>query len=189
MTRLTPGLHGLALFGLLAVLLGLPGGAAAQMAPLPLPGVEAPGDDSTGEVLPPQEEVPLPDALPFPVPGATAKPIPPPPPLVAPTGPQVVVLQALDKVTARISVVNVPVGGTARFGSLLIAARACQKSPPEEPPEAAAFLEITETPVGGIASSLFSGWMFASSPALSALEHPVYDVWVKDCKALAPSAP
>lgn len=190
MTRRLSGLHVIVLCCLLAAMEAAPGGAAAQTAPLPLPDMASPGDDSTGEALPPQEDVPLPDTLPFPVPGASsAKPVPPPPPQTVPSGPQAVVLQALDKVTARISVVEVPVGGTARFGSLLIAARACQKSPPEEPPEAAAFLEITETPAGAIASSLFSGWMFASSPALSALEHPVYDVWVKDCKALAPSAP
>lgn len=165
------------------------GQSAAQTQPLPLPEITSPADDASGDSLPPQEDVPLPDDLPVPRPGATGKPIPPPPPLSVPTGPQVVVLQGLDKVTARISVVEVPVGGSGRFGSLLIAARACQKSPPEEPPEAAAFLEITETPAGVTASSLFSGWMFASSPALSALEHPVYDVWVKDCKVVAPSAP
>jgi hypothetical protein len=189
MSRRLSCLPVIALCSLLAAMVGFPGEAAAQTGPLPLPGEASPGEDASGEALPPQEDVPLPEALPFPVPRATVKPVPPPPPQAVPSGPQAVVLQGLDKVTARISVVEVPVGGTARFGSLLIAARACQKSPPEEPPEAAAFLEITETPVGAIASSLFSGWMFASSPALSALEHPVYDVWVKDCKALAPSAP
>jgi hypothetical protein len=171
------------------LLAGWVGPSVAQTQPLPLPEITSPADDSTGDALPPQEDVPLLDALPLPSTGATAKPIPPPPALAVPTGPQVVVLQGLDKVTARISLVEVPVGGSARFGSLLIAARACQKSPPEEPPEAAAFLEITETLTGATASSVFSGWMFASSPALSALEHPVYDVWVKDCKAVAPLAP
>ncbi len=188
--RRAPSLSFMMLAIVVLLVAGSPGPSAAQIQALPLPEISSPADEATGESLPPQEDVPLPDALPLPGMGATTKPIPPPPPpLAVPTGPQVVVMQGLDKVTARISIVEVPVGGSARFGSLLIAARACQKSPPEEPPEATAFLEITETPVGASASSVFSGWMFASSPALSALEHPVYDVWVKDCKAVAPSAP
>ena len=92
------------------------------------------------------------------------------------------VLQGLDKVTARISTVRAPIGVTVRFGSLRIVARICRKTPPEEPPESAAFLEIDDVKPGETPQRIFSGWMFASSPALSALEHPVYDVWVIDCK-------
>jgi hypothetical protein len=92
------------------------------------------------------------------------------------------VLQGLDKVTARISTIKAPVGGTVRFGTLEITVRACRKRPPEEPPESAAFLEIREKKADEEPRLLFSGWMFASSPALSALEHPVYDLWVVDCK-------
>ena len=91
------------------------------------------------------------------------------------------VLQGLDKVTARISTVRAPIGVTVRFGSLRIVARICRKTPPEEPPESAAFLEIDDVKPGETPQRIFSGWMFASSPALSALEHPVYDVWVIDC--------
>ncbi len=91
------------------------------------------------------------------------------------------VLQALDKVTARISVLQVPIDGTVSFGTLAITARACHKAPPEEPPENAAFLEIVEVRRDEPSRSLFSGWMFSSSPGLSTLEHPVYDVWVVDC--------
>ncbi len=94
----------------------------------------------------------------------------------------VAVLQTLDKVTARVSTVDVPVGGAARFGTLLIRVMHCDKRPPEETPESAAFLEIAEQRVGESPVRLFTGWMFASSPALNALEHPVYDVWVLDCK-------
>jgi hypothetical protein len=94
-----------------------------------------------------------------------------------------VVLRGLDKVTARITTFSVEPNGDAEFGTLRIIARACRKRPPEEPPEVAAFLEIEESrPGDDIPKLLFSGWMFASSPALSALEHPVYDVWVIDCK-------
>ena len=94
-------------------------------------------------------------------------------------------LQGLDKITARVSVIEVTVGETARFGSLLITLRACREAPPIEPPEAAAFLEIKEVKPGEQPGSVFSGWMFASSPALSALEHPIYDVWVTGCRDAA----
>jgi hypothetical protein len=92
-----------------------------------------------------------------------------------------VLLQGLDKITARVSAIKVPVGGTVSFGALQITARACDKHPPEEAPEAAAFLEVVEVKPDEKPVQRFSGWMFASSPALSALEHPVYDLVVLDC--------
>ena len=95
----------------------------------------------------------------------------------------------MDKVTARVSTIEAPVGEGVKFGSLEIIARHCDKRPPEETPESAAFLDIWEVRLGEAAVSLFRGWMFASSPALSAMEHPVYDVWVLDCKNSASSAP
>ena len=94
----------------------------------------------------------------------------------------VAVLQGLDKVTARVSRIVAPLGRMVRFGSLEITPRACHKAPPEEPPESAAFLEIRAVDPGEDPVDLFAGWMFASSPALSALEHPVYDIWVLDCR-------
>ena len=100
---------------------------------------------------------------------------------------EVAVLQGLDKVTARISTIRAPVGLTVRFGSLEIVTRTCVKSPPEELPESAAFLEIHDVKPGETPLRIFSGWMFASSPALSALEHPVYDVSVVDCTNLSNS--
>jgi len=96
------------------------------------------------------------------------------------------VLQGLDKITARISTFEAPVNEPARFGSLEITVRRCYKAPPEEPPESAAFLEIVDVRPDSPTALLFSGWMFASSPAVSALEHPVYDVWVIDCKPDSP---
>ena len=99
---------------------------------------------------------------------------------------RVAVLQGLDKVTARISPVRAPLDTPTTFGTLEIVARACRETPPTEPPESAAFLEISELPPAsdpeGPRTPLFSGWMFASSPAVSALEHPVYDIWVVDCE-------
>jgi len=95
---------------------------------------------------------------------------------------KIVVLRGLDKITAHVSTFDAPVGQTVAFGALRITARACDKHPPEEAPESAAFLEIVEVRPGEQPQSLFSGWMFASSPALSALEDPIYDLWVLDCK-------
>ena len=97
-------------------------------------------------------------------------------------------LQAMDKVTARISKIEAPVDQAVRYGDLEIQVRACRKRPPEEPPESAAFLEIFEIKKD-VRRKVFSGWMFASSPALSAMEHPVYDVWVVDCKVAQTKAP
>lgn len=94
----------------------------------------------------------------------------------------VAVLQTLDKVTARVDTIDVRVGSTVRFGTLLIRVDHCDKRPPEETPESAAFLEIAEQRPGEDPVLTFAGWMFASSPGLNALEHPVYDVWVLDCK-------
>ena len=101
----------------------------------------------------------------------------------APANPmQLVVLRGLDKITAHVSTIQAPVGKTVSFGALRITARACDKHPPEETPESSAFLEIVEARPGEPPRQLFRGWMFASSPALSAMENPVYDLWVLDCK-------
>jgi hypothetical protein len=97
----------------------------------------------------------------------------------------VAILQGLDKVTARVSPVRASLDQPTQFGTLEVVVRACRETPPTEPPESAAFLEIRELPPASDVESapvdLFSGWMFASSPAVSALEHPVYDIWVVDC--------
>ena len=95
-----------------------------------------------------------------------------------------VVLQGLDKVTARVSTFETSIGNSVRFGTLEIIPRACDRTPPEEPPESTAYLDITDMRPGAPPIDLFHGWMFASSPALNALEHPVYDVWVLECKVL-----
>jgi hypothetical protein len=100
----------------------------------------------------------------------------------------VALLQGLDKITARISKFEAPVGAPVRFGTLSIRVRDCQKSPPEETPENAAFIEIDELRPGEAQARVFSGWMFASSPALSALEHPVYDINLLDCRKASGSA-
>jgi len=91
-------------------------------------------------------------------------------------------LRALDKITGRTSTVEVKVGEVAEFGTLLIKVDVCKTNPPEETPENAAFLEIINLPKKtNKGTKIFSGWMFSSSPALSALESPSYDVWVLKC--------
>jgi hypothetical protein len=103
----------------------------------------------------------------------------------------IAVLQGLDKISARTSKIEAPVGATVQFGTLSIVVRDCEQAPPESPPENAAFVQIYETPSGEDKKRLFSGWIFSSSPALSELEHPVYDVTLLACKAAnaAPPAP
>jgi len=90
-------------------------------------------------------------------------------------------LQGLDKVTARTMTFQVGIGETVKFGALVITVQACDRTPPTEPPESTVFLDIYEAREGEARTDLFHGWMFASSPALNALEHPVYDVWALEC--------
>ena len=91
-------------------------------------------------------------------------------------------LQGLDKSVGRTVTFEAKVGSTIQYGPLFIKIHACRKAPPIEKPESASFLQIWEVPPGAQKSEwVFSGWMFASSPALSAMDHPVYDVWVLDC--------
>ena len=101
----------------------------------------------------------------------------------------VAVMQGLDKVTARVSQFDAPVGETVHFGTLSVVVRDCEKSAPEDRPENAAFVEIYENRPAEQGVRRFSGWMFSSSPALSALEHPIYDVDLLECKGAAAPAP
>jgi len=90
-------------------------------------------------------------------------------------------LQALDKVTARVTVLDVPLNQPFRFGTLQILVRACNARPPDEVPDAAAWLQVMETRQDPNGVSVFQGWMFANAPGVSMLEHPVYDLRVLDC--------
>jgi hypothetical protein len=94
----------------------------------------------------------------------------------------VVRIRILNKITAVTRSYNLNVGDAVSFDGLNIQPRRCMKAPPVASPESAAFLEIWEKDVESKESEwVFSGWMFASSPGLSAMDHPVYDVWVLDC--------
>ncbi len=105
------------------------------------------------------------------------------------TAEPIAVMQGLDKITARVSRFDVPVGKPANFFTLSVVVRDCERSAPEDRPENAAFVEIYENRPGEEKFRLFSGWMFSSSPALSALEHPVYDLNLLECKGGAPPPP
>lgn len=89
-------------------------------------------------------------------------------------------LQALDKVTARISTIEARVGQTVTFGTLEIAVSACHRRPADEQPDAAAWLTVKDNRLNG--QRVFAGWMFAASPALNMLEHAVYDLRVLECR-------
>ena len=91
-------------------------------------------------------------------------------------------LQALDKVTARVSTVRAAVGEVARFGTLTIAVRACNARPPDEVPDAAAWMEITDSRAPPDSPPAFHGWMFANAPGVNMLAHPVYDIRVLECR-------
>ena len=99
----------------------------------------------------------------------------------APEAQQIASLRALDKITGRFTDFDLKVGEETRFETLTIQVAACFKNPETETPESAAYLHIDDG-LSGRAKRLFSGWMYASSPSLSAMESPIYDVWVVACK-------
>jgi hypothetical protein len=90
-------------------------------------------------------------------------------------------LRSLDKITARTMTFDAKVGTTIKFGSIYIKIQSCQKPDLQDMPEAASFLQVWEITPEDQSKWIFSGWMFASSPAVSAMDHPIYDVWVIDC--------
>jgi hypothetical protein len=97
-----------------------------------------------------------------------------------------VVLRALDKITARITEIEIPINSETKFGTLIISAKYCRTRPPIEPPETYTYLIIDDVKRDDSRDRVFEGWMVASSPALNALEHPIYDVWVINCKTASP---
>jgi hypothetical protein len=97
----------------------------------------------------------------------------------------------LDKITGRIIKFDAVIGETVQFGALQVTPRICYTRPPTETPNTDAFIEVDEVTLQGDVKRIFTGWMFASSPGLHAVEHPIYDVWLTDCKdpAVAAVAP
>jgi len=97
----------------------------------------------------------------------------------------VAVFSALDKVTATIEKLEVPIGETTTFAALKVTPRVCLTSPATDQPKTTSFVQVEETQLDGSETRIFSGWMFAQSPGLNAVEHPVFDVWLTGCKGPA----
>ena len=93
-----------------------------------------------------------------------------------------VILQLLDKVSARISTMEIKIGTSAKYGSLEIEVFDCKKRPPEEVPEDFVLMRIIDEVSQNNFERVFQGWMLSSSPTVAPFEHPTYDIWVKDCK-------
>jgi hypothetical protein len=118
---------------------------------------------------------------------AAAAPAPPAEDVVTASPPQRIsnptaVFSGLDKITGRITAFDAAIGETVQFGALQVTARACYSRPPTETPLTDGFVEVDEVTLQGEVRRIFTGWMFAASPGLHAVEHPIYDVWLVDCK-------
>ena len=93
------------------------------------------------------------------------------------------VFSGLDKITGRIISFDVAINETVQFGALQVVPRVCNTRPPTETQNTNAFIEVSEVTLQGEVRRIFTGWMYASSPGLHAVEHPIYDIWITDCKA------
>jgi hypothetical protein len=168
----------------------LPPPPGSTTAPLPAPGSPPPSALQRARITP------QPANPPAPLPPLAN----PPPPQPADTSPQPddtvvtetptqkivndrAVFSGLDKITGRIISFDAAIGETVQFGALQVTARACYTRPPTEATNTDAFVEVDEVTLKGEIKRIFTGWMFASSPGLHAVEHPIYDVWLTDCAA------
>ncbi len=95
---------------------------------------------------------------------------------------RVAVFSGIDKITGRIHTFDVYVNETVQFGALQVTPRICFSRPDTEKPRTTTFIEVDEITLDSKIRRIFTGWMFADSPGLNAVEHPVYDIWLKDCK-------
>lgn len=112
----------------------------------------------------------------------------PPPPLADAPGTKLL-LRGLDKITGKPANIIAPIGQPVQFATLTITARYCYSTPPSETPETSAFIQIEDHRPDQPAKRVFSGWMYASSPGLNGMQHPLYDVWVISCSNGAPNTP
>ncbi len=178
-----------------------PQAPVAQPAPRPVtPAPGQPGElrQAQPTQAPPAVANPNPPASPKPVPATTPKP-------AAPTKPaepakrarySVAILQALDKVTTETMRFEVPVGQPIRYKTLIFTVRACETAASDEiAPETAAYVIVDTQPKAQAGRAappgrqIYKGWMYASSPGLNPLQHPVYDAWLIACKQSIPVAP
>ena len=153
----------------------LSGIAVAIAQPAPAPALTAPAA--------------TPDAT-APAPGATIPDTPPPPPQPLANAPgTTLMLRGLDKITGKPTAIVAPIGKPVQFATLTITARYCYSTPASETPETSAFLQIDDHRPDQGEKRIFSGWMYASSPSLNGMQHPLYDVWVINCSNGAPNTP
>lgn len=96
---------------------------------------------------------------------------------------EVAVFAGLDKITGRIIRFDVKVNETVQFGALQVTPKVCYSRPSTQTPQTTSFVKVSEETLDRKIQSLFSGWMFAASPGLHAVDHAVYDVWLVDCKS------
>jgi hypothetical protein len=166
---------------------GRPGGGNIQSQPLaPLPGTATPPGQANvprqqpGVARPPGAAAPQQPATAdtAPQPGDEVVVAPPPQRINNPTA----VFAGLDKISGRITKFDVAIDETVQFGALQVTPRACYSRPPTETPQTDSFVEVDEVTLKGEIKRIFTGWMFAASPGLHAVEHPIYDVWLTDCK-------
>ena len=133
-------------------------------------------------------------------PGTTTPPVLPPAGPVAvdpaaqiaagPQGGTVLTLRGLDKITGRPTTFTAPMNKPVKFATLTITVRYCYSTPPSEPPETAAFVQVVDQRPDQGTKPIFSGWMYASTPGLNGMEHPLYDVWAIGCNNVAtPGSP
>lgn len=108
-------------------------------------------------------------------------------PPAAPQGGSALLLRGLDKITGRPTNITAPIGKQVKFATLTITARFCYSTPASETPETAAFVQVEDHRPDQAARKVFSGWMYASSPGLNGVEHPLYDVWVISCNNTVPT--
>ncbi|MCR6672700.1 DUF2155 domain-containing protein [Devosia ginsengisoli] len=104
------------------------------------------------------------------------------PALAQPIANPVATFAGLDKITGRITRFDVYINETVLFGALEITPRACYNRPSTETQRVSAFLEVDQRSLTGVSRRIFTGWMFADSPALNAVDHAIYDVWLIECK-------
>jgi len=160
---------------------------SARLPPGPPPGVQ------TQPLPPPPGATSAPPgqgALPRPVQPRPSRPAGPPEPpsgeIVTPTAQKIAnptaVFSGLDKITGRIITFDVAVNETVQFGALQVTPRVCYTRPPSETANTDSFIEVDEVTLQGEVRRVFTGWMFAASPGLHAVEHAIYDVWLVDCK-------
>jgi len=159
-----------------------PPGAGIQSQPLPPP----PGVAAVTPGAQPQPGMPEGQRPPVGAPPADAALQPGDEVVVEPPAQKIVnksaLFSGLDKITGRIINFDVAIGETVQFGALQVTPRACYTRPPTETPNTDSFVEVAEVTLQGEVKRIFTGWMFAASPGLHAVEHPIYDVWLSDCK-------